>query len=392
MRALLTLVFLTLLGIQLHASKYRLEKVQFYVDDSVKLDGMLYFPHEKAINKVIVCFSGSGLGFKTHADSLLYDYKIMEKLSNDGVGWLIFSSNFYKGYRPLNLFIYATDADSAISYLRHREDTKKCKIGILGQSEAGMAAAVCASRNSEVDFVISVTSFMIKGPDFMVENIFSNDNKATHGKTKTVFDGFKTILKDTFIYGNTKYLKTDENFTRCIKKCIDTICATFYQKDPIADIHFTNKTSDIQKYFNSSIEACKMFKDLWHLNDSLSNSNLKNSDSNTLNEINFLCAKLYNPHDMAFIQWNPEPYFPNISVPVLVLLGDKDSLMPFKKNLDGINDIIHKYNKKNITVKVFKNHKHGLVLSDNKTNNTCEHHSTTPDATANWMSNWIVRL
>src|ERR1035437_3092870 len=100
MKTLSTIFFLILFTNQLFAIEYKTEKVHFFVDDSVKFDGILYIPQKKPINKVIICFSGGGMVFKTHEDSLKYAFKIMEKLSNDGVGWLVFSSAFYKGFRP----------------------------------------------------------------------------------------------------------------------------------------------------------------------------------------------------------------------------------------------------------------------------------------------------
>jgi len=391
MRALSILFFLTLFANQLFASEYKHEKVQFYVDDSVKLDGMLYIPGEKPIKKVIIFFSGSGLEFKTHEDSLQYTFKLMAKLGNEGVGWFGFSSRFYKSFRPLNLFTYASDADSAISYLRQREDTKNCKIGIMGQSEAGMAATVVASRNKDIDFLISVTSFMIKGPELKTYNIFSLDNNFTHINSKTIFDKFEYVLKDTFVYNNKIHINSHDLFISCMKDCLDSITRSLYSNDSIASILASNKL-DIKQSINISLVGVEIFKQLWHVNDSLSNFKPDYKGVKTKGIIDFLVFKLFNPHDIAFMQWNPEKYFSRITVPTLVLLADKDGLMPFKENLTGINDIVLKYNKKNITIKVFKNHTHGLVTPKKLDESDISlNKSETPNKTANWISNWIER-
>lgn len=391
MRNLSILFFLTIFANQLFASEYKPEKIQFDVDDSVKLNGILYIPREKPINKVIVCFSGGGLEFKTPEDSLQYTFKLMEKLSNEGVGWLIFSSRFYKGFRPLNLFTYASDADSAISYLKQREDTKNCKIGIMGQSEAGMATAVSASRNKDVDFVISVTSFMISGPEFHTYNIFSPENNLTHLNSKSIFDKFEYILKDTFVYNNKTYINSHDLFISCMKDCLDSITRSFYSNDSIASILASDKL-DLKQSINTSLMGTDMFKRLWNINDTLQDFKPDYNGVKTKDIIDFLVFKLFNPHDIAFMQWNPEKYFSRITVPTLVLLADKDGLMPFKENLTGINDIVRKYNNKNITVKVFKNHTHGLVTPKKLDKSDISlNKSETPNKTANWISSWIER-
>jgi len=165
--------------------------------------------------------------------------------------------------------------------------------------------------------------------------------------------------------------------------------------EPIANIHFSDKKEDILKYFDSTLNATKMFQKLWTINDTMPRNNLTDNDLNYLNFVKYLSYHLYNPHDIAFIQWNPELYFPKITVPILILLGEKDNLIPFEKKLKGINDIVERYNKKNITVKVFNGHGHALVV-DNQ-NSTEDQQAaintpSTPDTTINWMADWIRGL
>jgi pimeloyl-ACP methyl ester carboxylesterase len=58
---------------------------------------------------------------------------------------------------------FADDALAAVNYLRSRKDLGIRRIGLLGHSEGGMAAAIAAGRDAGVGFVISLSSPGVTG-------------------------------------------------------------------------------------------------------------------------------------------------------------------------------------------------------------------------------------
>lgn len=388
MKNLLLLVLGVIFSAHLLATeKFTVQQVDFLVGDSFKMKGVLYFPKNEPLKKMIVEITNR-LTFKSACDSSSYDYMLMQKLVDDGVGWFLISP--MSVILPMEKHIcknFQNDAvylDSAVSYLKRTVDARSCHIGVLGQSEAGMAAAVSASRNPDIDFLISVTSFMIKGTDFFTFNLLSSENIKTHGISGTRFDMFKAFIKDTFNYNNVKYYKSDKIFMKCIESTIDTLARIIIQMNYVT----------INDYLNILSKTKEQFISLWDLNNSVLNN------KPLMDCINLLCILMFNPHDVAFIQWNPQLYFPKINVPTLILLGDKDGLMPLEKNLNGINKIANLYNKKNITIKVLQGHGHGLSVypsneqntdfeKPDKTNPNC---SSTPESTINLVADWILKI
>ncbi len=392
MRIILLLVLWIVFSIHLFAAeKFTTQQAVFAVDDSAKMTGMLYLPKDAPLKKVIIEFSDR-LVFRNACDSLSYDFSIMQKLVDGGVGWFIVSptsvffnvSNSYKMAELMNLRNIQGDAaylDAAVSYLKRTIDTKACSIGVLGQSEAGMVAAISTSRNPDIDFLISVTSFMIKGTDFMSFNILSPENVKTHRNNWTLFDNFKKYVKGKFVYNHVTYQKSDSTFNLCISSMLDTIGGIVAKIDlntpnVYAKIHNLTKEKIIQ---------------LWGFSDAdFENNGLKSC-------LTHLCSALYNPHDVSFIKWDPQAYFSKINVPTLILLGEKDGLMPFEKNLAGIHDIIKVNNKKNITVKVLKGSGHAMsvVKSEAEKSNAKNSVSSSrncpdvPESTINYIADWI---
>lgn len=367
--------------------KFTVQQVDILVEDSFKMEGVQYFPKNKPLKKVIVEITNR-LTFKSACDSSSYDFILMQKLVDDGVGWLLISPMTL--HLPVERYIcknFQKDAiylDYAVSFLKKKVDARSCQIGVLGQSEAGMAAAVSTSRNPDIDFLISVTSFMIKGTDFFSFNVLSSENIMTNRKSKTIFDTFKSFVKDSFIYNNVKYYKSDKIFMKCIESTIDTLARMIVQMNNVTTNDFLNILSKTKEQFIT----------LWELNNSVLNN------KPLMDCIDYLCIRMFNPHDVAFIQWNPQLYFPKITVPTLILLGDKDGLIPFEKNLTGINEMANSSNKKNITVKVLKGHGHGLSVNQSnslniniekstKTNPNCP---SIPESTINLVADWILKI
>lgn len=143
-----------------------------YVSDSityenpaghVRIGATLSYPRDAGSRAAIVLLSGTGKQdrdgtmaghkmFALLADSLARRGYVVIRSDDRGVGM---SSGVYDSATTAD---FACDALAAVHYLRNRKELGLQKIGLLGHSEGGMAAAIAAAQDTGVDFVISLSA------------------------------------------------------------------------------------------------------------------------------------------------------------------------------------------------------------------------------------------
>src|SRR5690606_28049850 len=63
---------------------------------------------------------------------------------------------------------FATDVESAISYLKTRKEINKKKIGLMGHSEGGLIAPMVASKSKDVAFIVLLAGTGIQGDQILL--------------------------------------------------------------------------------------------------------------------------------------------------------------------------------------------------------------------------------
>ncbi len=113
---------------------------------------------------------------------------------------------------------FANDVEASLAYLQTRKEVDKKRMGLIGHSEGGLIAAIVASRNPNISFVISLAGPGIRGDELLIEQnravlvaggvtqestnayitLFTNlmhtvSNSAdTNGISRKIFDDFST--------------------------------------------------------------------------------------------------------------------------------------------------------------------------------------------------------
>lgn len=154
-----------------HPYPYQTEKVTIPNNNGdVALSGTLTLPRQQGPFAAVVLISGSGAQdrneevfghkpFLVIADYLTRQGFAVLRYDDRGVGK---SSGDFGQATSAD---FATDAESAVAYLRSRKDIAPDKVGLAGHSEGGVVAAIAASRSKDVAFVMSLAGPGVLGID-----------------------------------------------------------------------------------------------------------------------------------------------------------------------------------------------------------------------------------
>ena len=146
---------------------YHTEEVKFpSVDSGVELNGTLTLPKESGKYPAVVLVSGSGT---QNRDEELLGHKpfkvIADYLTRQGIIVLRyddreFASKKYEGATSRN---YANDALGAVEFLKSIDKVDSKRIGIIGHSEGGTIAFMCAAESKDIDFIVSLAGMTVAG-------------------------------------------------------------------------------------------------------------------------------------------------------------------------------------------------------------------------------------
>lgn len=74
-------------------------------------------------------------------------------------------------YKDATTFDFASDAEAAVHFLRHRPEVATRQIGIVGHSEGGLIAPLVAARNPDMAFVVMLAGPAVRGELLMIEQV-----------------------------------------------------------------------------------------------------------------------------------------------------------------------------------------------------------------------------
>jgi hypothetical protein len=282
----------------------------------ISLAGTLTLPNKDGVFPVVILISGSG---PQNRDEELLGHKPFLVLSNfltkNGIAVLRYDDRgtaLSKGdFKTATSADFATDVESAITYLKTRNEINKKKIGLIGHSEGGLIAPMVANKSKDVAFIILLAGTGIQGDQILLLQ------QKLIGKASGVSE---------------EDLQKNELLNR---KVFDIV----------------NKSNSLEQL---NIDLTN------HIKQSLVD-NPKAKKPQGMSEADFVklqVKQIANPWMQYFIKYNPAPALEKVKCTVLAINGEKDLQVPSKENLEAIKFALTKGGNKKVTIKELPNLNH----------------------------------
>ena len=316
---------------------------------NITLAGTLTIPANEGKHPVVILISGSGpqdrneelAGHKPFL--VLSDY-----LTRKGIAVLRFDDRGV-GKSTGNHSIatsadFATDALSAVAYLKTRKEIDVTKIGLAGHSEGGIIAPIAAAKSDDVNFIVLLAGTGIRGD--------------------------KLILLQQELIGRAMGMSEEQ---------LQTINNYF--------------TKVFEVLLNPSQQTLKadliklITKELHEIPD----DKLPMGMSKDKAVIDAQATQLASPWMVYFTQHDPAEVLVKVKCPVLAVNGEKDLQVPPKENLIPIKNALEKGGNTNITTIEFPNLNH--LFQESTTGAPSEYaiiEQTFSPVALEAISNWIL--
>lgn len=294
---------------------YYSEKVTFSnAEANVSLSGTLTLPTKEGIFPVVVLISGSG---PQDRNGELMNHKpflvIADFLTKNGMGVLRYddrgvgqSTGEFKKSTSTD---FAADVESAVAYLKQREDIDNDNIGLIGHSEGGLIAPMVASKSKDVAFIVLLAGTGIPGDQILL---------------------LQQKLIGRAVGISEEQLKKNEVVN---KKVFGLVNKAKNQEQLRADL-----TMLIKKTLKESSEKIEGMTD----------------EEYTKLQVDLIT----DPWMRYFIKYDPAPKLEEVKCPVLAINGEKDLQVPPKENLEAIEKALLKGGNEKVTIKQLPNLNH----------------------------------
>lgn len=279
-------------------------------DKSIQFGGTLTIPNqENSRNKkfpAVILISGTG---KQDRDATMFEHKpfavISDYLTRLGIAILRVderemgktTGDFYHS----TTLDFSNDVESALDFLKLRNDIDTNNIGLLGHSEGGLIASMVASRRPDIKFICLLAAPGIKPADLLTQQ--SVDLLAAQGISNRKLEEMKPMFAQLI---------------KAISEASDTSAARL-----AGEKIFSEWRADASKSVVRSTTGVK--------------------DDSSMNEyINKLVKALNTPWHMYYMKLDPENYLSRVSCNVLAINGEKDAQVSAKSNLEAIRQYLEK--------------------------------------------------
>ncbi|MDB3905303.1 alpha/beta fold hydrolase [Crocinitomicaceae bacterium] len=295
---------------------YGIEDVKFMnLKDSFYLAGTLTLPLTQRPSPGIVLVSGSG---PQNRDEEIMGHKpfwvLADYLSNLGYAVLRYddrgtheSKGTFNSATTLDL---ALDAESAVEYLKHREDVDASKIVVMGHSEGGMICNILGARIEDLSGIISLAGTSIRG--------------------------------DSILQIQTRLIAESKNVSE-----LELDITQNYNKEIFKAIVSSSSSAD------AMVDMKKISKK-WTKTMHKNNIIKKREKKEVVHSVE---QTMLNPWMYEFVKYSPSKDIKKINCNVLVIIGSKDIQVTSKENIDGYKNLLPK-NRKLQTVKELKGLNH----------------------------------
>jgi len=330
---------------------YYSEEVTFQnTKADITLAGTLTLPAKTGNYPVVVLITGSG---PQNRDEELMGHKpflvLSDYLTRHGIGVLRYDDrgiNASKGdFGKATSFDFATDVESAVNYLRTRNDIDKKHIGLIGHSEGGIIAPMVAVQDKRISFIVLMAGTGISGGDILL--------------LQQGLIGRASGMKE-------EELKTTNELNTHIYKLMNEIQNTDTLKLKITD-YLMAKSKELP--------------------------DLNIPQGSTVNDyIDIVIKQTLSPWMLAFIRYNPAAMLEKVKCPVLAINGDKDMQVPSKVNIPAIENALKKGGNKLSTCQELPGLNH--LFQECKTGLPKEYveiEQTIAPIALETMTNWILK-
>lgn len=293
---------------------YQEEEVQFENKGAgIKLAGTLTLPRTAGPHPVVVLISGSG---PQDRNEELAEHKpflvIADHLTRKGIAVLRYDDRgVAKSEGNFGLATtkdLATDASSAVAYLKTRTDIDQQHIGLMGHSEGGIIAPIVAAESNDVAFIVLLAGTGIPGDELLLMQSEAISNA----------QGISGPMLE-------RSLEINAGVFKIIKETTDE----------------TELETELSKYFLAEIPA------------SFRPANMTEAEF-----VKSQTSRVLSPWMKYFIKYNPAEILPQVKCPVLAVNGDKDLQVPSKVNLEAIKAGLAKGGNKQVKTIEFPNLNH----------------------------------
>ena len=296
---------------------YYSEDVTFQnLNAKVSLAGTLTLPKKEGVFPVVILISGSG---PQNRDEELLGHKpflvLSDYFTKNGIAVLRYDDRgvglSIGDFKTATSADFATDVESAITYLKTRKEINKKQIGLVGHSEGGLIAPMVASKSKDVSFIVLLAGTGIQGDKLLLlqQELIAKANGASETDIKKSIQTNAKLFEMVVQSNDNQKLKAD----------------------------LTNQINEIIKNDNSAEIPNGMAKDQY---------------------IALQVNQIAGPWMEYFMKYNPVPALEKIKCPVLAVNGEKDLQVPPKENLIAIKNALEKGGNKNVTTIEFPNLNH----------------------------------
>ena len=295
---------------------YYTEEVTFTNNKAnISLRGTLTLPKKEGKFPVVILISGSG---PQNRDEELMGHKpflvISDYFTKNGIAVLRYDDRGVgqsKGdFNSATTADFANDAESAIAYLKTRNEIDKKKIGLVGHSEGGIIASIVASRSKDLNFIVLLSS--------------------------TGIPGYKVLLQQQELIAKASGISTNE-----IQKSKE-LNSKVFQLVLSAKDNETLKI-DLEQYLRATLLSIP--------------NNEKPKEMSDDEFISVQVNQLSNPWMQYFLKFDPATVLDKVDCAVLVVNGAKDLQVAPKENLSAIENALKKGGNKGTTI-IFPNLNH----------------------------------
>ncbi len=287
---------------------YYSEEVSFPNPEfDISLAGTLTLPDTNGIYPVAVLISGSG---PQNRDEELLGHKpflvLADFLTRNGIGVLRYDDRGVGqstgDHEAANSADLATDAKSAVRYLKTRKEIDPDKIGLIGHSEGGLIAPMVATGSDDIAFLVLMAGPGIRGDSILLiqQALIARAGGASDG----AIDTMRRINSEIFELVN-RITDPDQ-----LKKQLKQYISRAITEGEVGDIPEGVSKADYETMMIHSITS---------------------------------------PWMQFFLRYDPSQALEKVRCPVLAINGEKDLQVTPDENLTAIAAALKRGGNKNVT-------------------------------------------
>lgn len=331
---------------------YHSEEVSFdNIEAGITLAGTFTLPKETGNYPVVVMISGSG---PQDRNEELAGHKpflvIADHLTKNGIGVLRFDDRGVgesKGdFKTATSEDFASDVQSAVSFLKNREGVDNGNIGLIGHSEGGIIAPMVAAKTDDVGFIILMAGTGIPGSKIL----------AMQGKLigKAAGQSEEVVERSAVIR------------QRMIDMALASEDITALRSDMTSYLKEESQKPESKALVPEGTDVDQLIK----------------------GQVDFMAT----PWMVYFLRHDPAKVLANVQCPVLAINGENDLQVPAEENLSAIGDALKKAGNTKVTVKELPGLNH--LFQESETGSPSEYASieqTFSPVALEVMSDWILK-